>query len=109
MVMEALPAAAFVMSEPDFLLEVLIIALDAPAHFNDVDEVAERHLPVDGCEPVFGRLGFTIGPFDEPRLFGAFGGAPDWCGAHPHAGKARAQPLVGAFTPGDGAPRVPGQ
>jgi hypothetical protein len=30
-VVETLPAAALVVSEPDFLLEVLIIAFDAPA------------------------------------------------------------------------------
>src|SRR5271165_1891655 len=33
-VMEASPSPALIMPEPDLLLEVLIIALDAPAHFD---------------------------------------------------------------------------
>ena len=39
--MKAAPAAALVVVEPDFLFELLIIALDAPAHFSDIDEVAK--------------------------------------------------------------------
>jgi hypothetical protein len=39
--MEAPPAAALIMPEADFLLEVVIIALDAPAQLSEVDEVAE--------------------------------------------------------------------
>src|SRR5271166_5373570 len=107
--MEASPSPALIMPEPDLLLEVLIIALDAPAHFDDVDEAAERHLLVDGCKPILGRLGLAGRPFDEQRLFSAFRGPPDRSSAHPQAGKARAQGLVGAFPPGDCAPRVLGQ
>jgi len=29
------------MAEPDFLFELLIVALDAPAHFGNVDQPAE--------------------------------------------------------------------
>jgi len=29
------------MAEPDFLLEFLVVALDAPAHFCDVDQMFE--------------------------------------------------------------------
>src|SRR5262245_19832820 len=36
--MKAAPAPALVVVEPDFLFEFLIIALDAPAHFGDIDE-----------------------------------------------------------------------
>ena len=36
--MEAAPAAAFVMSKPDLLLEFLIVALDAPAHLGKIDK-----------------------------------------------------------------------
>jgi hypothetical protein len=38
---EAAPAAPFVVAEPDLLLEVLVVALDAPAQFGDVDQSAE--------------------------------------------------------------------
>ncbi len=49
--MEARRAAALIMAEADFLLEITVIVLDAPAHLGDIDELAERHLRVDGCEP----------------------------------------------------------
>ena len=35
------PAAPLVVAKPDLLFEVLIIALDAPTHFGDIDQVAE--------------------------------------------------------------------
>ena len=40
--MEAAPAPSFVVTKPDLLLELLIVALDAPAQFGDVDQPAER-------------------------------------------------------------------
>src|SRR5215831_10129730 len=68
--MESSPAAALIMAEADFLLEVAVIVLDTPAHLGEIDKLAQRHVLVDGCEPVFGRLGLTLGPLDEQRLFG---------------------------------------
>jgi hypothetical protein len=44
--METRPAAALIMPEADFLLEVLIIALDAPAHLGEIDKAAEPTNPV---------------------------------------------------------------
>jgi hypothetical protein len=41
------PAAALVMPEAGFLLEVFIIALDTPAHLGEIDEAAEHHVRVD--------------------------------------------------------------
>ena len=38
--MEAAPAAALIMSKADFLLEFLIVALDAPAHLGEIDKAA---------------------------------------------------------------------
>ena len=40
-VMEAAPSAAFEMPEPDLLLELLIVALDAPAQLGHVHQRAE--------------------------------------------------------------------
>ncbi len=37
MVMEASPASSFVMAEPEFLFELLVVALDAPPEFRRVD------------------------------------------------------------------------
>jgi hypothetical protein len=39
--MEASPSAPFVEAEPDLLLVFLVIALDAPAHFGDIDQPTE--------------------------------------------------------------------
>jgi hypothetical protein len=46
--MEARPAAALIISEADFLLEVAVIMLDAPAHLGEINKPAERHVRVDG-------------------------------------------------------------
>src|SRR5207342_3891593 len=54
-VMEAAPSAAFEMAEADLLLEFLIVALDAPAQFGDVDEITEGSVSWKGRKPVFGR------------------------------------------------------
>jgi hypothetical protein len=40
-VVEAAPPTSFEVAEPLLLLELVIIALDAPAQFGDVDEAAE--------------------------------------------------------------------
>src|SRR5512147_2970005 len=40
-VVEAAPAAAFIMAEPELLLELLVIPLDPPAQFGDVDQTVE--------------------------------------------------------------------
>src|SRR5215470_2848435 len=107
--MEAWPAAALIMSKADFLLEILIVALDAPAQLGKIDEAAERHFPVDDCEPVLGGFGLTLRPFDEQYLFAKTCFAPDRRRAHAHAGEARLQLLVRAFPPHDSAPSVLGQ
>jgi hypothetical protein len=52
---EAAPPAAFEMSEPDLLLELLIIALDTPAHFGDVVELWGRE-PTRGVEQHCGSV-----------------------------------------------------
>src|SRR6185437_2948576 len=61
---EASPGAPLIMTQADFLLEFLIIALDAPAQLGEIDEVAERHVVVDGCEPELRGRSFILGPFD---------------------------------------------
>ena len=69
--MEAPPATAFIVAEADFLLEVVIIALDAPAQLGDVDKAAERHVLVDGCEPEFLAPLHKSGGCDSRRLMTA--------------------------------------
>src|SRR5215471_12892461 len=107
--MEALPAAALIMPEANFLLEVVIVALDAPPQFGEIGEAAERHVGVNGCEPIFGGLGLALGPFDEQCLLGETCFASDRRNTYAHTGKARLQLHVGALPPRDGAPGVFGQ
>ena len=35
---EVRPATSLVMAKPDFLLEILVIALNPPAHFGQIDQ-----------------------------------------------------------------------
>ena len=59
--MEAPPGAALVMAEADFLLEFLIVALDAPAQLGEVDQGGKRHVAIDGREPEFRGCSFVLG------------------------------------------------
>jgi hypothetical protein len=47
-VVEAAPPTSFEVAEPHLLLELVIIALDAPAQFGDVDEAAESDVAWQG-------------------------------------------------------------
>src|SRR3954470_19923970 len=49
---KAEPSAPFEMPEADLLLELLIIALDAPAQLGSVDQIAERGVSRQGREPI---------------------------------------------------------
>ena len=90
MMVEAWPPAALVVTEPDFLLELLIIALNSPAQFCEIDKSAEGHVLIDSGEPIFRGLRLSDGPFDQQRFFASCASAPHWRSAHPNAGKARA-------------------
>ena len=67
--MEAAPPTPFKMSEPELLLELLIVALDTPAQLGGVDQPAEGDVFRKGREPVFGRLILALGPLDQQPLF----------------------------------------
>ena len=67
---EASPASPFVVPEPDLLLEVLIIPLDAPAQFGQIDHLGERDVVGEGREPMFGRLRLALRPFDKQPFLG---------------------------------------
>ena len=41
---EAAPSASFIVPEPDLLLEIQIVPLDAPAQLGKVDEFAEAQI-----------------------------------------------------------------
>ena len=87
---KAAPAAAFVVRQPDLLLELLIVALDAPTQFGGIDQIVERNIMRQGREPVFGRGLLAFGPLDQQpffaRLIGPFMAGSD---VNPHPRKAR--------------------
>src|SRR5450759_154209 len=105
-VMEAAPSAPFEMPESDLLLELLIVALDAPAQLGGVDQPAEGDLFRKGREPVFGRLILALAPCDQQPLFrsGLSEIVIAMCDPNAHASKTRGQPLGRAFPPFDRAP-----
>src|SRR5262245_46781848 len=80
---ESWPPPALVVPEPDLLLHIKVIALNSPAHFHEIDQLAEWHLFIYGGEPILGRLSFALGPFNQQRFFGPACSAPDRCRAYP--------------------------
>lgn len=73
--MKAHPAASLVMREPELLLEILVVPLDAPAHLGDEDQLHQRRLGRDGGEEILVRLNFSFRPFDQQPLLGTRLGA----------------------------------
>ena len=77
--MEAAPAAAFEVTEPDLLLELTVIALDPPAQLGQTDQIRQGRRLGQRGQPVFGRSLFGVRPFNqEPLLATAFRGSV-WC------------------------------
>jgi hypothetical protein len=50
MVVEAAPAAALVVPEPQFLLEILVVAFDAPPELGEFDQAPEADVLRQGRE-----------------------------------------------------------
>src|SRR5246127_5140698 len=84
------PASPFIMTEPELLLQVLIVALDAPAHLGHEHKLLEGRLFGGGSEKVFERLRIAIRPFNEQPFFVANGTSPIVAmrGTNPYGGKA---------------------
>src|SRR5215216_925447 len=85
---EAAPPASFKVTQPHFLLELLIIALDAPAQLGGVDQIGGRDVLRQGREPIFGWLVLALGPLDEqPLLRRLHRTLVARCNVHAEAGK----------------------
>src|SRR5215471_1502245 len=72
MVMETAPPAPLIIAEAEFLLQLLIVALDAPAQLDEIDQTLKADLLGQCGKPIFGRLGFVFRPLDQQPLFGAW-------------------------------------
>src|SRR5829696_4350613 len=106
-VVEAAPAAALVVPEPEFLLELLVIALDAPPELGEFDQALEADVLGQGREPVLGGLLLAFRPLDhEPFLRARFAQPViAMSGAHAHPCEARGEPIGDALAPSDLSPR----
>src|SRR3954453_7390913 len=109
--METTQAASLVVPQTQFLFQLLVIALDAPAQLGQIDQAIEGYVRRKGGKPIFGRLSVALGPFDQqpfliPRLgppIVAMGGPP------PNPGKARDQRPRASLAPGNRLPAGLGQ
>src|SRR3954451_5509136 len=75
-VMKAAPAPPLKVAQTDLLLEFLIIPLDAPAQFRQINKVPQDGVLRQGREPVLGRPLLAFRPFDQTPLLRSQGRAP---------------------------------
>src|SRR5712691_11930039 len=68
MMMEPPPAAALEVIQAQLILELLIVALDAPAELGEADEGGDRGRRRQGREPILCGLAFPSRPFDQQPL-----------------------------------------
>ena len=103
---EAAPAAALEVPEPEFLLELLVVAFDAPPELGELDQALEADILRQRREPVFGGLLLSFRPLDQEPFLRARFAQPvvAMSGSHPHACKARGEPIGCALAPGDLSP-----
>ena len=106
MVMPALPAASFVVVQPHFLLQLLVVLFHPPVQLGQSYQAAAREALGQVREPVLGR-GFDVRwPLDQQpdrlQLGLAVGMAVSRL--HPAGGQAAALRTARALAPSDGAP-----
>src|SRR6516165_3326510 len=104
--MKASPASTFIVIEAEFLLELLIVALDPPAQFGRLHKARERRIGWQSGKPIFDRCAFALRPFDEQPFSGVGLRAPviSMRRMNAQAGETGAERLVDAFTPCDLTP-----
>jgi hypothetical protein len=108
MVVKTAPASAFVMAEPEFLFEFLVIAFNDPALFGDCHQILQFCCCRQRGEPVFGRLGWSFRPFHKQPFFRMWFGLPvvTMCRTEPQGGKAGAKFLTCPLSPRHVLPRL---
>src|SRR5213593_89243 len=67
--MEAAPAAALEMIEPELILEFLIVALDTPTQLGEADEVGDGRRLRQRRQPILRGLSVAPRPLDQHPLF----------------------------------------
>src|SRR5215211_2862284 len=104
---EAAPAAALVVPEPQFLLELLVVAFDAPPELGEFDQAREADLLWQRREPVLGGLLLAFRPLNQEPFLRARLIQPviAMSGSHPHPCETRGEPVGYALAPSDLSPR----
>src|SRR3954468_2350024 len=105
--METAPAAPLIVPEPQFLLELLVVALDAPPELGAFNQAHEADVLRQGREPVLGGLLLAFRPLDQEPFLRARFAQPvvAMSGSHAHPCEARGEPVSDALAPGDLGPR----
>src|SRR3984893_3575719 len=108
MVVEAAPPAPFIIAKAQFLLALLIIALDPPSQLGQIDQTIEGGIFGQGRKPIFGRLGFVFRPLDQKPLFSAHLAQQIIAMGRSHSppGKARGEPIRCSLAPSNRLPRL---
>ena len=63
--MKATPVSSLVMAQAELLFNLLVVPLNAPAHFGDSDQFYKRCGSGQRRKPVLGRFCLTAWPFDQ--------------------------------------------
>ena len=97
--METALPAPFIITKAEFLLELLVVALDPPPQLCRIDQRIEGDIFGQGGKPILGRLGLVSRPLDQKRLFSAqlaqqivampHGSSPWAKGPRPHSRRAK--------------------
>src|SRR5215208_7191374 len=108
MVVEAAPAAPLVVPEPEFLLELLVVAFDAPPELGEFDQARKTNVLRQRREPVLGGFLLAFRPLDQEPFLRARLIQPviAMSGSHPHPCKTRGEPVGYALAPTDLGPRL---
>src|SRR5271157_58951 len=101
MMMPTCPTAAFVMIQPQFLLELLIILFDLPAGFDDAHQAPQSVVLRQVAEKVFRGFFLAARPFHQQPDFLVRGSAlvESMRGLHAASIEAGLEPAFAAFSP----------
>src|SRR5438105_3932632 len=100
---EAAPTAPFKVVKADLLLEILVIAFDAPTQLGKIDETGKANVGGQVRQPILCRFLLAFGPFDQEPFFRPRLAAVEVasCNANAHARKARFEGHVRSLAPSD--------
>jgi len=104
---EAAPASPFKVAETQFLLQLFVVALDDPPMLGHPHQILKLRLRRQRGNPVLGRFGFSLRPFDEKPFFRVRLRLPviPMGGPDAKSGEAGAEGPMFAGAPRDGFPR----